>query len=398
MNKNLKLILIGIGVYLLFTGISFGVFSQVGSFGPVASPIVEGNETISQSTFSGPRTVECPINGVLYTEEQRSIWEKRQPLLVMVENHQQSRPQSGLSKADVIYEAVAEGGITRLLAVYSCQVTEPYEGRYDLGPVRSARSYFLDWASEYGECPLYVHVGGAHCSPDPATGRCLSDPRTQALEQIRSYGWLDRNSHCDLDQFALSYQQCRREPERTGLSKATEHTMYCDSNNLWEVAKNRGFESGWINDFVPWKFKDGASENERGSVDKISFNFWSGYSAYQVDYEYDPLENVYLRYNGGEPHIDFNTGEQLSPTVVVIQFTKEIGPVDTLKHLVYETIDSGKALIFQDGEVIEGNWEKEDRQSRTIYTDQNGEEVEFTRGQIWIEILPLGNQVDYEAT
>ncbi len=399
MNRRLKLILISLGIYFLTTGLSFGVFSAVKKQEFIASPLIDENDNNQgenrQEVFQGPKTAVCPINGAMYTEEQKKIWQKRQPMVVMIENHKESRPQSGLNRADVVYEVVAEGGITRLMGVYYCQATEPYQREYDLGPVRSARTYFLDWASEYGEYPLYVHVGGAHCSEEG--GVCTSDPRAQALEQISKYGWQNRDHHNDMNQFALSYQQCRREPSRTGEAKATEHTMYCDTTSLWEEAKRRGLENGWQEDFVSWAFKDEAESGQRGSVDEVSFNFWEGYSAYQVMWEYNQEENVYLRYNGGEPHNDFLTGDQIKSKVVIIQFTREIGPVDKHKHLLYENIGSGQALIFQDGEVVDANWEKDSRQSRTIYTDQNGEEIEFTRGRMWIEILPLGNEVDYES-
>lgn len=399
MNKNLKLILIGFGVYLLTTGLSFSVFSRTQNRDSIASPVVDQNQEDGQvdrqRTFQGPRTAVCPINGAKYTEEQKEIWESKRPLLVMIENHKDSRPQSGLSRADVIYETVAEGGITRLMGVYYCEATEPYNREYDLGPVRSARTYFLDWASEYSDYPLYVHVGGAHCSEEG--GRCTTDPRAQALEQISQYGWLNSDHHSDMNQFALSYQQCRREPERTGVAKATEHTMYCDSTSLWQKAKDRGIGNDWNEDFTAWEFKDEPPADDRGEVDEISFNFWEGYSAYQVRWEYDSESNTYLRFNGGEPHEEFLTGDQLSSKVVVVQFTQEIGPVDKHKHLVYETIDTGEALIFQDGKVIEGRWSKDSRQDRTIFTDSAGNEIEFTRGQIWIEVLPLGNSVDYEA-
>jgi hypothetical protein len=83
--------------------------------------------------------------------------------------------------------------------------------------------------------------------------------------------------------------------------------------------------------------------------------------------------------------------------VVVVQFADEIGPVDTHKHLLYDTIDSGQALVFQDGKVIKGSWEKDSRQDRTIFTDAGGEEIEFNPGLIWIEVLPQGASVDYET-
>jgi len=389
--------LLFLGIYLLTSGVSFAVFSSVQKETELTSPLVEETteeKEEKQVVFTGPKDQECPLNGAMFTRQEREIWEKRRPLLVMIENHADSRPQSGLSRADIIYEAVAEGGITRFMGVYYCAAAAPPPQEYDLGPVRSARTYFLDWASEYSECPLYNHVGGANCSA-PEGGACTTDVRAQALEQIEQYGWLGGKAWCDLSYMALGRKQCHREAARTGAEKATEHTMYCDSRALWEKAKDRGI-TVWDKDyFRPWKFKDGAPVEKRGEVERISFDFWKGYKDYSVVWRYDREKNIYQRENGGMPHLDFLTKEPLKASVVVIQFAKETGPVDIHKHLLYQTTGQGKALVFQDGTVIEGKWRKKDRQSRTLFFDQQGREVKFSRGVIWIEVLPLGSTVDY---
>src|SRR5437870_246888 len=153
---------------------------------------------------SKPKTEECPLNGVMYSKEQRSWWEKHRPLGVMIENHQDARPQSGIANSDVTYEAVAEGGITRTLNVYYCQDAGI------VGPVRSARTYFLDFISEYADYPLYAHVGGAN-TPGPAN----------ALGQIEDYSWAQYN---DLNQFSIGFPTFRRDETRLGHDAATEHT------------------------------------------------------------------------------------------------------------------------------------------------------------------------------
>jgi len=395
MSQKVKYLLFGLGLYLLTAGLSFAAFSAVKEK-MVVSPLIEeeAGEGGELASFTGPKTEECPINGVMYSKDQRQAWERRRPLLVVIENHEESRPQSGLMRADVIYEAVAEGGITRFLGVYYCKAVEKAPRKYDLGPVRSARTYFLDWASEYSDYPLYVHVGGAGLCHDSTV-----DNRAKALCQIENYGWKDKDHWSDLDQFALSYKVCRREPERTGKTVATEHTMYCDTQALWQKAKERGLEAKgsyggrWNEEFRPWQFKDDAEE--KGDVGAIEFDFWQGYSAYKVKWDYDSENNRYLRSNGGEASNDLLTNEPVTAKVVIVQFARETGPVDDHKHLLYKTTGRGKALIFQDGEVIKGSWTKKDRQSRTIFTDSRGREIKFNRGLIWIEILPLGNQVSY---
>ena len=127
------------------------------------------------------------------------------------------------------------------MAVFYCgQVAGSESNRYDLGPVRSARTYFLDLASEYSDYPLYNHVGGANCSAATNTSPCTTNTKAQAIEQISSYGWNSKGTWSDLSQFALSYKACRREPERTGKVVATEHTMYCSSKELWDLVEKRG--------------------------------------------------------------------------------------------------------------------------------------------------------------
>jgi hypothetical protein len=303
----------------------------------------------------------------------------------MIENHTDARPQSGLSRTDIVYEAVAEGGITRFLAIFYCGASAE---EVTVGPVRSARTYFLDFISEYGQYPLYAHVGGAN----------LAGP-ANALGQIGDYGWLSVGN--DLNQFSIGFPTFWRDYERLDHPVATEHTMYSTTTKLWEIAQKRGLTNvddegrAWDKDFVSWQFKDDAKTESRGEVNKIQFNFWSGYKEYEVAWEYDRQNNLYRRLNGGAPHKDRNNDQQLTTKNVVIQFSREKGPVDELKHLLYQTTGKGKALIFQDGKVIEGTWQKIDRKKRTKFFDRRGKEIAFNRGRIWIEIVPAGKEVSY---
>lgn len=318
----------------------------------------------------------------MFTKGEKQIWEDRRPLTVMIENHSESRPQSGLSRVDIIYEAVAEGGITRFLAIYYCGAAAE---DVLIGPVRSARTYYLDLASEYGAYPLYAHVGGANV-PGPAN----------ALGQIGDYGWLAQGN--DLNQFSLGFPTFWRDYERLGRPVATEHTMYSTTDKLYDVAHERGLDAKddegekWDEDYQPWQFKD---DGEKGSVTNIRFNFWSGYGEYEVNWQYDGENNQYLRSNGGQAHKDLNNDEQLKAKVVVVQFMREKGPIDEHKHLLYTTTGTGKAIVFQDGQANQATWSKAKRQERTIFKDSKGKEIKFNRGQIWIEIVPLGKEVNY---
>lgn len=383
-SKPQLLYIVGaIVLYIASTAVSYAAFSRGGSQLVTPAPSDQGHFVIDPSL---PKTEVCPLNGQKFTKPERELWEKRRPLAVMIENHEEARPQSGMSYADIVYETVAEGGITRFMGVFYCGVAA-----YNIGfaPVRSARTYFLDWVSEYDA--LYNHVGGAGQCNDPTV-----DERAKALCQIDKYGIKD------MDQFAIPFPTCYRNYDRLDHPVATEHTMVCYSDKLYELAQKRNWtnvdEDGvaWDKNFTEWKFKDDAKDSEKGSVASFSFVHWESYEAgYRVTWNYDATENIYKRVNGGQPHLDLETGKQLTAKNIVVQFAKETVGVDEHAHLLYGTIGTGKALIFQDGKVIVGTWKKQTRTSRTVFLDEKGKEVSFVRGQIWIEVVALDTKVTY---
>lgn len=385
MKKKIFLISGGLILYLASAGIAYGTFRYLGGSNSLISPVENsGSKSQSKIDLSTPKTEKCPLNGALFTKAEKQIWEKRRPLNVMIENHADSRPQSGLSKADVVYEVVAEGGITRFLAVFYCGAAE----EVTIGPVRSARTYFMDFASEYSDYPLYVHVGGANL-PGPAN----------ALGQIGDYGWLTKGN--DMNQFSLGFPVFWRDYERVGREVATEHTMYSTTEKLWEVADKRGLsnvdEDGnkWDKNFSEWKFKDDEKAESRGDKNSIEFSFWKNNDNYAVRWQYSKDTNQYLRFNATQAHKDLNNDSQIQAKTIIIQYMKEKGPINAVKHMLYTTTGIGKALIFQDGKATEVNWAKEKRQSRTKFTDKNGKEISLNRGPIWIEIIPVGSEVKY---
>jgi hypothetical protein len=362
-----------------------------GAVTPVATPPIGGGLNIDPSA---PRESECPTNGAMFTSAEEKVWESRRPLFIMIENSTDARPQSGLNSADILYEAVVEGGITRFGAVFYCGVAAKDT---IIGPVRSARTTFINAASEYNY-PLYTHVGGANCgSSDPKL--CNTDKRVQALEQINQYGWGGAKGN-DLNQFSIGFPTFWRDYERLGRTVATEHTMYSSTEKLWKYASGRGWtnkspdgKSEWSEKFVPFTFKDDAKD--KGSVGKVSFGFWESYHDFDVVWSYDSSSNTYSRENGGSPHKDLNNDSVITAKVVATQFVKELGPLDEHKHMLYELIGTGKGIIFQDGTATEATWSKKDREARTVWTDAKGKKISFNRGKIVFEILPLDNDVEY---
>lgn len=386
MSKKITLVL-ALVVFLCTAVISYSVFKNMEGTGPADSPINSITSNSDKEDTSGPKTEACPLNGAMYSKGQRSKWEKRRPLLVAIENHTEARPQSGLSEADVIYEAVAEGGITRFLAGYYCQDAKP------IGPVRSARIYFYELVKGYGDLPLYVHVGGAN-TPGPA----------DVLGAIQEDGW---EAYNDMNQFAVPFPIYYRDYERLP-NVATEHTMYSSTTKLWEYAakerdltnkdkKGKEWNAGWN----PWKFKDDASATGRGTLAKVDFGFWEagGVDGFAVSYAYDKATNTYARSNGGVPHLDKNTSKPLSPKNVVIVFADESVANDGYdhgEHLLYDLVGAtGNGLIFNNGKSEKVTWKKPKDTDMMRFYDASGREAELVRGQVFVHILPTGNKVSY---
>jgi hypothetical protein len=381
MSKNrITVIITAVVLYALVASASYLFFAKASPqtvSSPLPAPTISAN---GQLAFDNnlPKTEACPINGVLYSKQQEQWWQQHRPLGVMIENHVDARPQSGLSGADTIYEAVAEGGITRFLAIFYCQDAG------QVGPVRSARTYFIDFVSEYGNYPLYAHVGGAN-QPGPA----------DALGQLDTYGWTDYNN---LDQFSIGFPTFWRDYGRLP-NVATEHTMYSSMDKLLDYAKtNRKLtnvdENGksWDTTFVPYQFTDDAPASARAASQSIHLEFWqSAGSDYFVDWTYNPKTNLYARANGGKPHLDKDTGKQLmAKNVVVLEMVEDNANDGYVAndHLLFEDKGTGKAVVFKDGKRINATWEKDTRTSRTIVRDASGKEIQFDRGLIWFEVLP----------
>ena len=397
-SKGFMIALSFVGLYLLSTGISWAIFSYLKG---------EPNLRLSSGGIAGerekiaslPKTEECPMNGAMYTEPEEIIWMNRRPITAAIENHLDSRPQSGLSKADIVYEVVAEGGITRFLTVFYCGASAQ---DVRIGPIRSARIYLINWATEYGDAPLFVHVGGANniCGNCPGGIKPRGDVAKEvlALEELINLGWRHSKGNA-LDAGAnAGFPVVWRDYERIP-GAATEHTYMGSTDKLYELGIERGFgfkgnNEDWNKNFVGWKFAD---ESPLGNpkASQISFEFWSNKPSYDVTWKYDKQGNIYKRENGGKPHMDMDSNEQLSAKNVVIQFVDEKGPVDKEGHMFYTTIGEGDAIIFQNGDVIEGSWEKSSQNARTKFFDNSGKEIGFVRGVIWIEAIPNGNEIEY---
>jgi hypothetical protein len=392
-----------VGLFLTFVlsaGLAYAIVPSDG--GSLLSPtanIPESEKTgAGFGQFAGePVTEACPLNGKLYTKSERNLWETKRPILAMIENDIHARPHSGLSSADIVYEAVAEGGITRFMGVFYCGAQSDTA---KVAPVRSARIYFVNIAAEYNT-PVYMHVGGGNCSADEASGQCTSNKKAWALEELVKLGWRKMGGN-DFDTVGdIGVPVMKRDWTRLGpnVELATEHTYVGYLSYAWKEADKRGYNSvmpggkTWISGFKPWL--SGSTGIKGEAAQNITYDFWSNYKDFAVEWKYDATTKEYQRNQGSAPQIDLETGKQVTAPNILIQFTKEEGPLDEHKHMFYTVIGEGTGLYFTGGQVIPVKWKKATQLGRTVFTDASGKEVSFTPGAIWVSILPIGNKVVY---
>ncbi len=287
------------------------------------------------------------------------------PVGMMIENLTVVRPQHGLSAASVVYEALAEGGVTRFLAVFPGAGGKSLE---KIGPVRSARPYYLQWFAEYSG--LYGHAGGS--------------PR--ALEDIRN----DAALYTDFNGIGSAGKYFWRD-----RSTWAPHNLFTSSAMLALAIRDLGFEDSTLPK-TGWQFKDDRLLDARpadGQFVRIGF---SG-KAYETEYRYHRDTNTYLRFNGGQEHLDAENGEQIRVKNVVVQYIPPIVNVGEKGRLTLEVEGTGKALFFIDGGANLGTWQKAGKAERTRFFLENGQEVTFSRGNTWIAVIPETQVVEYGA-
>lgn len=317
---------------------------------PKSAPVTSGQSLNVQNKVATPSTVPSTLTGL---QVDKSVNER--PVTgVMVENSLEARPQSGLDQAGVVFEAEAEGGITRFMALY--QDSQPSY----IGPVRSARPYYIQWCQGF-DC-AYAHVGG---SPD-------------ALQDIKDWGVKDLNQF-----YGGSYFQ------RIG-SRAAPHNVYTSIEKLNQFETSKGYTTSSYSGFTRLA-KEGKASASAPVAHSINLDYPG--TKYDVHYDYDATSNSYKRSEAGAAHMVVDgtgTSTQLSPKVVVaMTVTKTQGALDASNayYSNYQVIGSGEVKIFQNGTVIDGTWSKSDPASQITFNDANGAIIKLNPGQTWISIL-----------
>ncbi|WP_449603028.1 DUF3048 domain-containing protein [Paenibacillus sp. Marseille-Q9583] len=243
------------------------------------------------------------------------------PLAVMINNAPAARPQSGVSEADILYEVLAEGGITRLIGIF-----QSHTGVVKIGPIRSIRPYLLDIGESYGG--VTVHAGGS-----PAAYAILQKEKKADMDEIGragAYFWRDKT---------------RKAP----------HNLYSNAEKLREGAEKLGYEKSVK---VPGYLFNNPDYIPTGGEQAAEFNVNFLLKSYKIDYKYDTQLQTYQRYVNGKPHLDLNNNKPVEAANVMVMGSDH-KVLDDVGRLQVDVELGGEALLFQRGQVTKGRWSRE---------------------------------------
>jgi hypothetical protein len=272
---------------------------------------------------------------------------------IMIENSPDARPQSGIKDSGVIFEAIAEGGITRFVVLY--QQEKPGL----VGPVRSVRSYYVDWIAAFNAS--VAHIGGSKA----------------ALDEVRN------GSYRDIDQFFNSAAYYR------ASDRYAPHNVYTTFERLDALNASKGYTSSTFTGFTR---KDSVASTAPTAT---SLNVDISSATYDSSYVYNIATNTYDRSQAGAAHMDRESG-QISPRVVIVMTIPQRTVLEDGNREQMDTIGSGKAVIFQDGVATEVTWSKASKTDQLKFTDAEGADVPLARGQTWLTSVPEDGGVTWQ--
>lgn len=287
----------------------------------------------------------------------------KRPVAVMVNNISYALPQYGVYDADIMYECLVEGGITRLMAVYSDYTNMP-----DICSIRSCRYYYPMLAM--GHDAIYCHYG---------------------LDKTVAQDTLDR---LDTDRFDGGYWSEAFPADKDRLNNySREHTIYLDSDKLASLIKKRGMRVDLTDEYnkPAFNFKEEASQIGGKSCTNAEIAF--SYSYYST-FIYDEEKGVYLKSHNGEKHIDSKADKQLEYTnVFCLETTTQV--INNKNYLISMELTGGKGYYISKGEIVGINWSRASDTAPIVFTDTDGNELEVNPGKSYIGFAPK-NKLTYK--
>jgi hypothetical protein len=331
-------------------GIIAALILILGVIGVLALKNYLDRRDLQPVSMSPPKTTEpSKLTGV----EIDPKLNKRRVIAIMLENSPDARPQAGLIDGGVVFEAIAEGGITRYCALYLEDMP-----KY-IGPVRSVRPYYVSWLAGFDAA--VAHAGGS------GAGLAAVDRL-----KIKDLDYTKNNAYQRVsDRFA-------------------PHNLYTSIQALDKAIRDNKWKGS---NFEGFNRKVELKNLGKTPVKRISFDISSGEN-YDTKYVYDKKTNSYKRYLAGRPHKDHKSGKVIQPKVVIAMITSY--SQDGI-YSVYRTLGKGPVLVFQDGKVERGIWKKAKSKKPLQFFDKSGKEsLRLNPGQTWVTAVKGAGEVKYK--
>lgn len=281
------------------------------------------------------------------------------PIAVMIDNHKGAMPQAGLNEAYAVYEIIVEGGETRLMALFKGKNLDK------VGPVRSSRHYFLDYALENDA--IYVHFG---FSP-------------QAKNDIAKLGVNNING---IYESSTSFWRVK--------DKYAPHNAVTSTEKILEIAKKDGYSITSNKESVLNYVADPVELESDINASTVTIPYSDSNT---VRYEYDEEAKNYTRYSRDIKQVDWDTKETVKVKNIIITFCKNTR-LDDGENKDRQTIDNIKTLdgyYITNGKAIKITCEKTSRSGQTVYKDLNGKEIEVNDGNTFFQICPIDSEVTF---
>ncbi len=340
--------IVAIIVLLLFTILIFGIFVL----------LAENENYYNVKNISHRVQKVNPISVIENRNkeilDQKEVVQPSYPIAVMLDNYFLARPQVGISEARFVYETLVEGGATRFLGIFD--VNKNIE---KIGPVRSARPYFVEWANEYDA--LYVHAGG---SPE-------------ALDDIKKLEINDLNEISGAGQYYFYRDFNRNAP----------HNLFTSSKKL-----NKALESWGLTEYKEdWLYKADLIFEERNDYnDEVYIDFTAG-EIYDSKFIYNRKRNAYIRKQGNKNVLD--NGQLVIVNNIIVQFVPAEKILDEKLRIKLDIFGNGEAILWQDGMKKDIFWKKESPGQKTKFFGEGSKQIELNQGLTWIVVVPGDREV-----
>lgn len=311
---------------------------------PVTEPVVQKNAE--------------PLTGLPLDQ----AYDGSRPYAVMINNIRVAMPQCGTSQADVIYEVLAEGGITRMMAIFSHMDSET-----PIGSIRSLRPYYLSIARSYDA--IMVHAGGSE----------------QAYSDLETSGW----DHIDGVRGGNSGSYYYRVQSRID-SAGYEHSLFLDMDDAVAYAQYEGCRETHESFTPPFAFTDEAL-TEGETAEDITVFFRSG--GKETSFTYHPDTGLYTGAQYGQVWADGNDDTELSFRNILVLYA-ETETVDSDGRLAVKLLGTNDGYYIRDGKCIPITWSRDQEETPFRYTTASGAELELAPGKTYIAVVPTGSPVE----